>query len=100
MARDILTLNRDYLRLDGGLERLYEPARKHCGRQARWAITTEMLYKKSGSIASLKEFRRKVKMIVEGDVLPDYRLPYEPEADQMLFHAKDGGRLAESLART
>ncbi len=100
MAREILTLNRDYFRLDGGLERrLYELARKHCGHQARWAITTEMLHKKSGSMASLKEFRRKVKMIAEGDVLPDYRLHYEPEVDQVLFYTKDGRKLAESLAR-
>ncbi len=58
----------------------------------------EMLHKKSGSTASLKEFRRKVKMIVEGDVLPDYRLRYEPEADQVLFYTKDPKKLAESLA--
>ena len=45
----------------------------------------ELLHKKSGSTASLKEFRRKVKMIVESDVLPDYRLRYQPEADQVLF---------------
>jgi plasmid replication initiation protein len=99
MAREILTLNRDYFRLDGGLERrLYELARKHCGHQPRWAIGMEMLHKKSGSTASLKEFRRKVKMIVEGDVLPDYRLRYEPEADQVLFYTKDAKKLAESLA--
>src|SRR5713226_3866929 len=99
LAREVLTLNRDYFRLDGGLERrLYELARKHCGNQAKWAISMEMLHKKSGSTASLKEFRRKVKMIVEGDVLPDYRLRYEPEADQVLFYTKDPKKLAESLA--
>jgi plasmid replication initiation protein len=32
LAREVLTMNRDYFRLDGGLERrLYELARKHCG---------------------------------------------------------------------
>lgn len=98
MAREILTLNRDYFRLDGGLERrLYELARKHCGHQPRWAIGMEMLHKKSGSTASLKEFRRKVKMIVDGDVLPDYRLRYAPEADQVLFYTKDAKKLAKSL---
>ena len=57
----------------------------------------ELLHNKSGSTASLKEFRRKVKMIVESHVLPDYRLRYQPEADQVLFYTKDPKRLAESF---
>jgi len=98
MARQILTLNRDYFHLDGGLERrLYELARKHCGNQAGWTISMELLHKESGSTASLKELRRKVKMIVESDVLPDCRLRYQPEADQVLFYTKDPKMLAESF---
>jgi plasmid replication initiation protein len=43
---EVRTLNRDYFRLDGGLERqLYELARKHCGRQAQWAVGIDLLYK-------------------------------------------------------
>ena len=57
----------------------------------------ELLHNKSGSTASLKEFRRKVKMIVESHVLPDYRLRYQPGADQVLFYTKDPKRLAESF---
>jgi len=57
----------------------------------------ELLHKKSGSTASLKEFRGKVKMIVESDVLPDYRLRYQPEADQVFSYTKDPKRLAESF---
>ncbi len=46
-AREVLTLNRDYFRLDGGLERrLYELARKHCGQQTKWAVRMELLHKK------------------------------------------------------
>jgi plasmid replication initiation protein len=100
MAREILTLSRDYFRLDGGLERrLYEIGRKHCGHQAKWAISLELLHKKSGSTASLKEFRRKVKITIGADALPDYRLRYEPETDQIVFYTKDPKKLAESLAR-
>lgn len=98
MACEILTLNRDYIRLDGGLERrLYELGRKHCGNQEGWTISMELLHKKSGPTASLKRFRRKVKMIVQSDMLPDYRLRYQPEADQALFYTKDPKRLAESF---
>jgi plasmid replication initiation protein len=98
VAREILTLHRDYFRLDGGLERrVYELARKHCGNQARWAVSMELLHKKSGSTASLKEFRRKIKAIVEDNALPQYRLRYEPEPDRILFYTKDAEKLITSL---
>lgn len=100
VAKEVLTLNRDYFRLDGGLERrLYELARKHCGQQARWAVGIELLHKKCGSTDLLKRFRAAVKRIVLADGLPDYRLKYEPEGDQVVFYTKDAKGLAESLAR-
>src|SRR5712691_12548828 len=89
LAREVLTLDREYFRLDGGLERrLYELARKHCGLQPKWSIAVDLLYKKSGSMASVKEFRRKLKSIAESDILPRYRLLYQPEGDQVMFHPK------------
>jgi plasmid replication initiation protein len=101
LAREVLTLNRDYFRLGGGLERrLYELARKHCGRQAKWGISLELLHKKTGTTGNLREFRRKVKGIVETDPLPDYRLHYEAEADTVLFYSKDPQKLITSIAST
>ena len=89
LAREVLTLSREYFRLDGGLERrLYELARKHCGQQATWHISLEMLHKKSGSNGSLREFRRKVKGIAETDLLPDYHLRHEPDTDQVAFERR------------
>jgi plasmid replication initiation protein len=86
LAREVLTLSRDYFRLDGGLERrLYELARKHCGNQTRWAIGMELLHKKSGSTASLKMFRHHVKDIAKSNVLPDYTLLYQADTDQVTF---------------
>jgi plasmid replication initiation protein len=42
LGREVLTLNRKYFQLDGGLERrLYELARKHCGHQAQRTIWPE-----------------------------------------------------------
>ncbi len=39
LSRSVLTLHRDYFRLRKPLERrVYEIARKHCGRQAEWKI--------------------------------------------------------------
>ena len=98
VACEILTLNRDYFRLSGGLERrLYELARKHCGNQAKWKVSMEVLHKKSGSQATLVKFREMVKRAVAGDSLPDYRLRYDQVADQVMFYTKDAQKLAASL---
>jgi plasmid replication initiation protein len=58
-ACEVLTLSSEYFRLDGGLEwRLYELARKHCGRQTSWAIGLDLLHKKTSSAASLPRILR------------------------------------------
>jgi plasmid replication initiation protein len=89
IGREVLTLNRDYFRLDGGLERrLYQLARKHCGHQAQWRIGLDLLHKKTGSTAPLKKFRQMFKRIVAGDSLPDYRVCFDQEADAALFCAR------------
>jgi plasmid replication initiation protein len=99
VACEVLTLNRDYFRLTGGLERrLYELARKHCGHQAKWTVRMEVLHKKSGSRATLVKFREMVKRAVAGDSLPDYRLSYDQAVDQVLFYTKDPAKLAANLA--
>lgn len=65
---EVLTLHRDYFRLRRPLERrMYELARKHCGRQSEWKISLELLQKKCGSTSTLKEFRRMVWEIVDQD---------------------------------
>ncbi len=98
LACEVLTLNRDYFRLSGGLERrLYELARKHCGNQAKWKIGMELLHKKSGSRATLIKFREIVKRVVAANCLPDYRLSYDAAADDILFYTRDVQKLAASL---
>jgi len=98
-AREVLTLNREYFRLDGGLERrLYELARKHCGQQAKWTVGMELLHRKSGSTDLLKRFRAAVKRIVLADSLPDYRLKYEPGTDHVTFFSKDPKQSFENFS--
>lgn len=79
LSRSVLTLNRDYFRLRKPLERrVYELARKHCGRQSTWKVSVATLHKKSGSAAPLRVFRAALRrMIVEGN-LPDYTLREDP----------------------
>jgi plasmid replication initiation protein len=75
LSRSVLTLSRDYFRLRKPLERrVYEIARKHCGRQAEWKIGLETLLKKSGSTSPRRVFRKMIRDMAEEDGLPDYRL--------------------------
>ena len=61
LGREVLTLHRDYFRLRKPLERrIYELARKHCGKKDEFAISLEVLKKKCGSASEDAEFRRLV----------------------------------------
>ena len=87
-SREVLTLHRDYFRLRKPLERrLYELARKHCGRQRQWRIGLAALQAKCGSISSSREFRRLIGAVAEADEahghMPDYAVRLE--ADMVVF---------------
>lgn len=84
LSKSVLTLNRAYFNLRRPLERrLYELARKHCGRQAEWRISLEVLLKKSGSNSPRRVFRAMVRDIIASDNIPDYDLRLD--SDDMLF---------------
>lgn len=90
-SQEVLTLSPDYFRLSKPLERrIYELARKHCGRQSSWPISLELLLKKSGSQSPMKRFREMVKHIARHDHLPDYRLTFDEERDMVVFFNRDG----------
>ena len=96
-GKDLLTVSREYFRLRGGLERrFYEIARKHCGSQSRWTISIELLHKKSGSKSQLKKFRLITKRIAQDNILPDYRMQYDPEKDQATFFNRKGSKAAKA----
>ena len=89
-GQEVLTLHRDYFRLSKPLERrVYELARKHCGRQASWTISLETLLKKSGAQSVLFRFRQMVKHIAKHDHLPDYRVVYDEDSDMVVFFNRD-----------
>jgi len=97
-GEEVLTLHPDYFRLGKPLERrIYELARKHCGRQPTWSISLEVLLKKSGSQSSIKRFRQHVKNIAEHNHLPDYHLIFNEETDLVTFHNRDGKWLERPL---
>lgn len=88
-AHEVLTIHGDYFRLRKPLERrLYELARKHCGRQATWKIGLELLREKCGAQSHIRAFRNQVQEIIDADTLPEYRMVYSREADQVSFHTR------------
>ena len=90
LSKSVLTLNRDYFRLRKPLERrIYELARKHCGRQESWRISVETLLKKSGSASPRRVFRKMIRDMIAADHLPDYAMQEEP-GDLIRFTLRDG----------
>lgn len=92
-AREVLTMSRRYFHLRKPLERrLYELARKYCGKQPRWTIGLKLLREKTGSNSSLKEFKRMVGKIIDDDErdgrMPDYR--YAFDGDNLVVTPKEG----------
>lgn len=91
--QEVLTLHKNYFRLRKPLERrIYEIARKHCGRQGEWRISLEKLQLKCGSASTLKEFRRLIGKIVEEDQehghIPDYAISFGDE-DMIVFRSRN-----------
>lgn len=85
-AQEVLTLHRDYFRLRKPLERrIYEIARKYCGRQDSWKVGLSLLLKKCGSQSPEKKFRLMVKHLTTHNHLPDYYVDYNKETDMVIF---------------
>jgi plasmid replication initiation protein len=100
--QEVLTLHRDYFRLRKPMERrMYELARKHCGKKGEWRISLQLLQKKCGSASTEKEFRRLVSNIVEEDKqhqhIPDYSVDLET-GDMVVFRNRGTVPTSQDLA--
>lgn len=75
----VLTIDRAYFGLTGGLERwLYRIVRKHGGKQkGGWSFDVAHLHLKSGALSPLKRFAFELRDIVRRQPLPGYRLELE-----------------------
>jgi plasmid replication initiation protein len=75
----VLTIDRAYFDLTGGLERwLYRIVRKHAGRQpGGWCFEISHLHLKSGSLSPLKRFAFELRDITRRQPLPGFRLAME-----------------------
>jgi plasmid replication initiation protein len=99
---EVLTLHRDYFRLRKPLERrMYELARKHCGKKEAWKISLALLRKKCGSVSTEKEFRRLVSNIVAEDRrhrhMPDYAVTLD-DGDLVTFRSRGSVPVARSAS--
>lgn len=100
LAKEVLTISRDYFRIRKPIDRrIYELARKHCGRQSVWKINLKLLHKKTGSSSPLRNFRLAIRSLADSNELPDYTIKFDAEADSVKFYSrKPKGQLAEMIA--
>ena len=72
----VLTIDRAYFDLTGGMERwLYRIVRKHGGRQRNgWRFDFRHLHLKSGSLSPFKRFAFELRDIIRRQPLPGYTL--------------------------
>lgn len=75
----VLTIDRAYFALTGGIERwLYRLVRKHGGRQKEgWRFDFRHLHAKSGSLARFSDFALDLRHIAQHQALPGYALAVE-----------------------
>jgi plasmid replication initiation protein len=100
----VLTIDRAYFALTGGLERwLYRLVRKHGGRQqGGWSFDFPHLHAKSGSLSPLKHFAFDLREIVRRQTLPGYQLVITRDRDgveRLTFTPLGIDPLAERLRR-
>ncbi|CCG08214.1 RepA [Pararhodospirillum photometricum DSM 122] len=86
----VLTIDPDYFRLTGGIERwLYRVARKHAGRQPHgWLFEVAHLHEKSGSLARISDFALDLRRIAARRPLPGYRLDIWREGRRELLQIR------------
>lgn len=84
--KKVLSISHDYFRLRKPLDRrIYELARKHCGKQEAFKIGLDILRKKSGTTRDLRRFRADIKSLAASDDLPDYAVQYDDKKDMVIF---------------
>jgi len=83
----VLTIDPDYFRLTGGIERwLYRVARKHAGHQKQgWQFDIPHLHAKSGSLVRLSDFALQIRRIVLRQPIPGYLLSLEWEGHREML---------------
>jgi len=83
---NVLAFNPDYFNLRKPIERrIYEIARKHCGKQDKWQISLEHLYLKSGSDGDIKNFKRHFKLLLNKGNILEYKINFIDKTNLIEF---------------
>jgi plasmid replication initiation protein len=90
----MLTYHNKYFELTPMERRLYEIARAHCGSQPGFRMNIEKLRRRLGVETPLRQFKHKLKKIIEADRIPEYGImmrgdPASPE----IRRARERGEL-------
>jgi len=89
LGREVLSINRNYFRLRKPIERrIYEIARKYCGKNPQWKIGLDKLHKKVGSSGTKEKFKHMLNHMIKHNHLPDYRVAIE-ENNIVTFYNKN-----------
>ena len=89
-SNQVLPIHRDYFRLRSPVDRrLYELARKHCGQQAKWSVSVDVLQEKVAFSSNVRKLRAHLRKVVLSQHLPDYSIDIE-DGDIIVFRPKDG----------
>lgn len=101
VGKEVITINRSYFRLRKPIERrIYEIARKHCGKKERWVIGVNKLHKKVGSSGTVRKFKLTLKKIIENNLLTDSENNHFPdyvislEDNNVIFSSRAGFKRA------
>ena len=88
-AAEVLPINREYFRIRRPIDRrVYEIARKHCGKQMSWKVSVGLLQKKCGSRQAEKHFVAHLRELVASNALPDYDVALD--LGFVVFTRRDG----------
>ena len=98
-AHEVLSMNPKYFKLAPLERRLYELARKHCGRQQSFTIEFDNLLSKCGSQMERKDFGRKIKNIIASDSIPDYQIAMAPRLGNIVFGQRSLGLQHDQLLK-
>ncbi len=93
----VLTVHPEYFLIEPGIGRfLYRLARRAAGKaRARW--TFKLIYERSGSVGSFKEFCRILRRVIAASDFPEYQLTEEPGQTGPLLVMTYRGSEAENL---
>lgn len=86
IERHVLSISPAYFKIRSPIDRrLYELARKHCGKQARYELAFDTLFAKLGSTDTARKFKWR---LTKGINIPDYQVEYDPAVDKVVFLPK------------